>query len=151
MSNFNADQLDAVLALAGLRHRPAVNQIELHPYCTSVDLCRRCADRGVVLTAYSCLGHGAGAAGLALLDHPVVAAIAARRGLTPAQVLVRFHVDRGVAAIFKSVTPARIASNLDACDATCRLAADDVAALLALDVGWRFCAAARVPSVCSNS
>jgi len=145
VSNFNADQLAELLALpGGLRHRPAVNQVELHPHNASAALCGFCAARGVVLTAYSCLGHGSGADGVPLLESPAVLAAAARNCLTPAQVLIRLHVDRGIAALPKSVTPARIASNLEAANAAARrLPAEDVAALLALDVGWRFCANLR--------
>ena len=111
VSNFNAAQLEALVGVA--RIRPAVNQIELHPYNASEALCDACADAGVVLTSYSTLGHGSGPSGGRLLEDPTVVDAAERHGLTPAQVLIKFQIERGISAIPKSVTPARIASNLD--------------------------------------
>ena len=139
LSNHNQAQIGALLA--SCRIRPAVHQIELHPYNCSRALVEYCARESIVLTAYSLLGHGSGAGGVPLLEAPAVAEIAAKRGLTPAQVLVRFQVERGIAAIPKSITPARIASNLDAASPTHRLERAD--SLLAMDVGWRFCAGLR--------
>ena len=141
LSNHNQAQIGALLA--SCRIRPAVHQIELHPYNCSRALVEYCARESIVLTAYSLLGHSSGAGGVPLLEAPAVAEIAAKRGLTPAQVLVRFQVERGIAAIPKSITPARIASNLDAASPTHRLERADVDALLAMDVGWRFCAGLR--------
>ena len=94
VSNFNEPQLQALLDVCTVR--PAVNQIELHPYNASPALCAYCAEQGVLLTSYCVLGHGSGA-GVPLLESPVVAAIAERRGMTPAQVLIRFQTERGAA------------------------------------------------------
>ena len=94
VSNFNEAQLQALLDACTVR--PAVNQIELHPYNASAALCAYCAEQGVLLTSYCVLGHGSGA-GVPLLESPVVAAIAERRGMTPAQVLIRFQTERGAA------------------------------------------------------
>ena len=94
VSNFDAAQLEELIKTAKIP--PAVNQIELHPYNASAALCAYCAEQGVLLTSYCVLGHGSGA-GVPLLESPVVAAIAERRGMTPAQVLIRFQTERGAA------------------------------------------------------
>lgn len=69
------------------------------------------------------------------LKHPVVVELAARYGKTPAQVVLRWHIEHGLSAIPKSVRPARIAENIDIFDFA--LTADEVAAIDALDTGVR--------------
>ena len=106
VSNFDVNQMRALLAHA--RIKPAVNQIELHPRLPQTDLVRFCQTNGVQVTAYSPLARGGG-----LLDNADVAAVARRRGVSPAQAALRWNVERGVVVIPKSVTPARIAANAD--------------------------------------
>jgi 2,5-diketo-D-gluconate reductase A len=103
---------------------PAVNQIDFNPFLFSaatVDAHRRC---GVVLEAYSPLGRGRA------LGHPVVADVARRAGRTPAQVLVRWSVQRGIPAIPKSSRRERIAENRAVLDFA--LSSEDMARLDAL-------------------
>lgn len=84
---------------------PAVNQIELHPIFQQRELRNFHAQHGIATESWSPLGQGT------LLDHPVLNAIAEKYGRTPAQVILRWHLDNDLIAIPKSVTPARIAEN----------------------------------------
>lgn len=102
VSNFNVEHLDA---LAG--EMPVINQIELHPTWQQDDLRAAHAQRGIVTEAWSPLGQSKD------LEHPVVADIAARHGVTAAQVVIRWHLQLGNVVIPKSVTPERIAANID--------------------------------------
>ena len=89
---------------------PAVNQIESHPYLTQDDVRTFCAEHQIAVEAWSPLGQGA------VLDDPVVARIAERTGKTPAQVVLRWHIQRGDIVFPKSVTPDRIRENIDIFD-----------------------------------
>jgi len=120
---------------------PAVNQIEVHPYYSQPALRAVHDQRGIVTQAWSPLGgvyvyRGPGGDGPKnALEDPVITAIAERYGKTPAQVVLRWHIDSGRSAIPKSVTPARIAQNLNVFDFA--LTADDIAAIDGLDTGVR--------------
>jgi diketogulonate reductase-like aldo/keto reductase len=89
---------------------PSVNQIELHPYLQQWDLRRFHADHGIATEAWSPLAQGA------VLDDPVIVDIARAHGKTSAQVVLRWHLQLGNIVIPKSVTPARIAENIDVFD-----------------------------------
>jgi 2,5-diketo-D-gluconate reductase A len=89
---------------------PAVNQIEAHPYLTQDDVRAFCAEHQIAVEAWSPLGQGA------VLDDPVVGRIAERTGKTPAQVVLRWHIQRGDIVFPKSVTPERIRENIDIFD-----------------------------------
>ena len=106
VSNFSEAKLEELIRDA--RIKPAVNQIESHPLLPNTELVRWCQSNGVAVTAYSPLAQG----GKVFADETVVS-IAAKHGVTPAQVLLRWNVERGVVVIPKSVTPARIAQNAD--------------------------------------
>ena len=108
VSNFRLSHLRRVIGLGGTV--PAVNQIELHPRLQQHDVRAENARHGIVTEAWSPLGRGAG------LDDPVVTGIAARLGRTPAQVVLRWHLQHGTVVIPKSDTPARIAQNRAALD-----------------------------------
>jgi diketogulonate reductase-like aldo/keto reductase len=123
VSNFSVDDLDAVMAGAGIA--PAVNQVQFSPFQFRRRLLDACRRHGVVLEAYSPLTRGRN------LTHPTVARIAARLGRTPAQVLLRWAVQRGIPVIPKSVRRERIVENAQVFDFT--LGDDDLAALDALD------------------
>jgi 2,5-diketo-D-gluconate reductase A len=84
---------------------PAVNQIELHPYFPQNELRSFDRDHGIATEAWSPIAQGQ------VLDDPVVVGIARRLGRTPAQVVLRWHIQRGEIIFPKSVTPARIAEN----------------------------------------
>ena len=98
--------------------RAAVNQVELHPKNRQDELLSACASLGTHLTAYSPLGSPDSASmikhdGATVMALPVVTTIAAAVGKTPAQVLVRWAVQRGTSVVPKSVSAERIAANFD--------------------------------------
>lgn len=127
VSNFEPEHLRAVVDATG--ETPAVNQVELHPALQQRDLRAVHDELGVVTEAWSPLGQGS------VLDDPTLARVAAAHDATPAQVVLAWHLRRGTVVIPKSVTPARIASNLAAVDVA--LTPEDVAAVDALDAGRR--------------
>ncbi|NHC44464.1 aldo/keto reductase [Motilibacter aurantiacus] len=90
---------------------PAANQVELHPELPQDELRAFHEEHGIVTQAWSPIGAGKG-----LLEHPVVTGLATRVGRTPAQVVLRWHVQRGTVVIPKSVTPERIRSNIEVFD-----------------------------------
>lgn len=106
---------------------PAVNQIEAHPYLLNDEVRDYDREHGIATEAWSPIAQGA------VLDDPVVAKIAGRVERTPAQVVLRWHLQRGDIVFPKSTTPSRIAENFALFDF--ELEADDVAALSALDRG----------------
>ena len=123
VSNFAADDLDAVLAGAAIA--PAVNQVQFSPFQFRRALLDACRRRGVVLEAYSPLTRGRN------LAHPTVARIASRLRRTPAQVLLRWAIQRGIPVIPKSVRRERIAENAQVFGF--ELGVDDLDALDGLD------------------
>lgn len=125
VSNFTAEHLDRLADETGVT--PAINQIELHPRFQQRALREAHATRGIVTQSWSPLGQGQ------LLQDPAIAGIAAKHGRTPAQVVIRWHVDNGLVVIPKSVTPSRIAENFDVFGFA--LDADDLAAITKLDTG----------------
>ena len=104
---------------------PAVNQIEVNPYLTQGELHRFCAEHEIVVEAWSPLGRGR------VLADPTVDDIARRYGKTPAQVVLRWHIERGDVVFPKSVTPSRIRENIDVFDF--ELTGEDVEAITALN------------------
>ncbi len=136
VSNFMPDHLDRLLAET--RIVPAVNQIEVHPYFRQSDLLAYDAEHGILNQAWSPIGgitfYRDGSTGSTLAD-PVVGEIAAAHGKTPAQVMLRWHLQQGRQVIPKSVTPARIAENVQVVDF--ELSAEELAWLDALDTGVR--------------
>ena len=86
---------------------PAINQIECHPYLTQDDVRAFCAEYQIAIEAWSPLAQGL------VLDDPTIVEIAKRAGKTPAQVVLRWHIERGDIVFPKSVTPARIKENID--------------------------------------
>ncbi len=127
VSNFEPEHLMVLIDATGIV--PAVNQIELHPRFPQTELRKVHAQRGIATEAWAPLGQGA------LLIHPTVTAVADESGRTPAQVLIRWHIQLGNIVIPKSVNPARIASNFDVFDF--ELSANQMAAISSLDDGTR--------------
>ncbi len=123
VSNFRRADLDRLAEET--ETVPAVNQIELHPRFQQAGLRSDHAQRGIVTEAWSPLAQGQ------VLDDPAIAAIADKHGKTPAQAILRWHLQLGNVVIPKSVTPERIASNFDLFDF--ELGADDMAELGDLD------------------
>ena len=128
--------------LASARIRPAVLQVELHPSLAQEKLLRFCREEGIAVTAFSPLGApsyvplGMATAADSVLDHPVVTAVAQAVGRTPAQVVLRWGVQRGTGVIPKTSRPERLRENLALFDF--ELAAEQMAAISGLDCGRRF-------------
>ena len=127
VSNFLPEHLNAIIDATGVV--PAVNQVELHPEFAQRDARAFHAERGIATEAWSPLGQGT------TLRRPEVVRIAAEHGHSPAQVVIRWHLQTGNIVIPKSVTPARIEENFDVFSFA--LSAEDMAALDGLDGGHR--------------
>jgi 2,5-diketo-D-gluconate reductase A len=108
---------------------PAINQIECHPYLTQDDVRAFCAEYQIAIEAWSPLAQGL------VLDDPTIVSIAKAVGKTPAQVVLRWHIERGDIVFPKSVTPARIKENIDIFDF--ELSAADVEDITVLDKNER--------------
>ena len=102
VSNYSLDQIDRLTDATG--RQPAVNQIEWAPTLYDDEVARGHEQRGIVLEGYSALRNTD-------LDDPVLREVADAHGVTPVQVLLRWHLDHGLVAIPKSATPERIAAN----------------------------------------
>lgn len=127
VANFHAHHLDRLIDETGVA--PVVNQVELHPWLPQRALRGADARRGIRTEAWSPLARGR------VLGDPVLAAIAAKHERTPAQVVLRWHVQLGVVVIPKASSPARLRENLDVFGF--ELDADDLAAIAALESGER--------------
>lgn len=125
VSNFYPDRLVDIASFA--RIRPMVNQVEIHPYHQQAEAKAWMEKYGVQPEAWAPFGEGRGG----LFDDPVLAAIAKQYGKTPAQVILRWHLQRGVVIIPKSTHIERMRQNLDVFDFT--LSEEDMAAIAALD------------------
>ncbi|MEV5827338.1 aldo/keto reductase [Spirillospora sp. NPDC052242] len=128
VSNFTVETLRHVLEETDVV--PAVNQIELHPYLQQAGLRAFHAEHGVRTEAWSPLGQGQG-----LLDDPALAEIGRAHGRTPAQVALRWSLQLGNVVIPKSVTPSRIAENIDVFGF--ELTEDDMKRIGEMDQGTR--------------
>lgn len=144
VSNFSAKKIDRLLKEC--RVKPVNNQIEVHVYMQQRELIDFCSRNGITVVAYSPLGSrgyntfllGTGRGDLVkempdMLSDQTVVAIAKKHDKTPAQVLLRFLVQLGVAPIPKSVTPSRISENIDIFDFS--LDEEDLKSLYALEIG----------------
>jgi diketogulonate reductase-like aldo/keto reductase len=108
LSDVTLDKLREIVASA--RIKPAVVQVESHPYLPEWELLEFCQERGIVLLAFAALGH---AMKPSVVDDPVIAAIAQRVHKTPAQVALAWAVQRGTAFLTTSTKPTRIQENFD--------------------------------------
>lgn len=108
LSNVNLEKLQQIVAVA--RIKPAVVEVESHPYLPEWELLEYCQRHGIVLLAFAALGH---AMEPRLLDDPVIIAIAQRLHRTPAQVVLAWAIQRGTAFLTTSVAPSRIRENFD--------------------------------------
>jgi 2,5-diketo-D-gluconate reductase A len=127
VSNFEPEHLRILVDGTGIV--PAVNQVELHPLLQQQELREVHAQLGIATEAWSPLGQGS------LLSNPTVTAVAEAHGKTPAQVLIRWHIQLGNIVIPKSVTPERIVSNFDVFDF--ELSERDMASVSSLGDGTR--------------
>jgi 2,5-diketo-D-gluconate reductase A len=127
VSNFQAHHLRRLFSETQVR--PAVNQIEVHPYLVQDELRAFDADHEIVTEAWSPIARGK------VLDDPAIVAIAERLGRAPAQVVLRWHVQRGDVVFPKSVSRERMQENFELFDF--ELGTDDMATLTGLDRGER--------------
>ena len=138
VSNFMPHHLRSLLEQSDVI--PALNQVELHPYFTQPDVQRADAEHGILDQAWSPIGGitfypGWGDERVSVMDDPTIRQIAEAHGKTPAQVMLRWHVQQGRNAIPKSTNPGRIAENFAVFDFA--LTDDELARLDALDTGRR--------------
>jgi 2,5-diketo-D-gluconate reductase A len=108
VSNFQAEHLERLAAETDTV--PAVNQIELHPYFQNRDVEAYCREHGIHIEGWAPIAQGQ------VLDDPVIGEIAEKLGRTPAQVVLRWHIERGRIVFPKSVTPERIRENFELFD-----------------------------------
>lgn len=124
VSNFLPEHLDRLIDATSVI--PAVNQIELHPHLQQRASRAYHGEQGIATEAWSPLGQGKG-----LLEVPAIVAIAQKHGRTPAQIVLRWHLQLGTVVIPKSVTPSRIKENIEVFDF--ELDPEDMAAISALN------------------
>ena len=127
VSNFQPEHLERIVGATGVV--PAVNQIELHPWLAQRELREAHEELGVVTESWSPLARGR------MLDDPVLVGVARDLGVTPAQVIIRWHLQHGLVVIPKSTHRERLAANAEVFDVT--LDASRMEALDALDRGLR--------------
>jgi 2,5-diketo-D-gluconate reductase A len=125
VSNFQVPHLRRLAEESGTV--PAVNQIEVHPYYTNDDVRAYCQEHGILTEAWSPIAQGG------VLKDAVITAVAERVGKTPAQVTLRWHIQRGDIIFPKSTTPSRIQENFEIFDF--ELSDEDMASISALDRG----------------
>lgn len=123
VSNFLNEHLERIIGETGVA--PSVNQIELHPQYQQRDVRAFHKQHNIAIESYSPLGSGAA------LDNSTIAEIAKKYGKSPAQAIIRWHIQQGFIVIPKSVTPERIKANIDVFDF--ELDADDLRKIEALD------------------
>jgi len=133
ISNFNSKQITRLLEKAKIA--PMMHQFEIHPYFNNEKLVKFCQNHGIPVTGYSPLGSPdrpwAKPGDPVLLEDPAVLQMAAKYKKTSAQVLIRFAIQRGIVVIPKSVTPSRIASNMDVFDF--ELSPEDMQVIMGFD------------------
>ena len=130
LSNFESERLEEVCEAA--RIKPAALQVECHPYYQQHALKERIASYGMVLESWYPLGHG----DQALLGEPLFAKLGAKYGKTPAQIVLRWHIQEGNIVFPKSTSPAHIADNMDIFDFA--LTDEEMAQIALLDKGARY-------------
>lgn len=127
VSNFEPEHLRRLVSETGVA--PSINQVELHPLLQQRELRAVHAELGIVTEAWAPLARGR------IMDDATITRLAEKYGKTPGQIILRWHLDIGNVAIPKSVTPSRIAENLDVFDFT--LQPEDIEAIGALDSNGR--------------
>jgi diketogulonate reductase-like aldo/keto reductase len=127
VSNYTIAHLEELLRECSVK--PAVNQVELHVYLQQPELIDYCLSRGIVVEAYSPLAQGHG------LDNSALAAIGAKYGKTPAQIMIRWCLDQGTVPLPKSAHQNRIVENFNVFDFS--LDAEDLAELKKLNRNYR--------------
>ncbi|XP_054844468.1 aldo-keto reductase family 1 member C3-like [Eublepharis macularius] len=121
VSNFNRQQLEMILNKPGLKYKPVLNQVESHPYLNQSKLLAFCKSKDIILEAYSVLGSQRVPAWLnkempILLEDPTLAAIAKKYNQSPAPVILRYLLQRGLVVLVKSFNKKRIEDNIQVFD-----------------------------------
>ncbi|XP_069846668.1 aldo-keto reductase family 1 member C3-like [Dipodomys merriami] len=121
VSNFNRRQLEMILNMPGLKHRPVCNQVECHPYLNQSKLLEFCKARDIVMVAYAALGSNTDKEWVnknnpVLLEDPVLNNIAQKHRRTPAQVALRYQLQRGLLVLAKSFNEKRMQENFQVFD-----------------------------------
>lgn len=127
VSNFHMHHVDRLIDETGVA--PVINQVELHPWLQQNDVLAYDTAHNIVTQSWAPLARGK------ILDEPLLAELAADYDRSPAQIVIRWHLQRGIVVIPKSVTPERIRSNFDVFDFT--LSDADLARIATLDSGHR--------------
>jgi len=139
VSNFNSQQIQRILDNSTIK--PAVLQVECHPYLNQKKLIEFCKSKGIVFTAYSPLGSAdrlwAKPDDPKLLEDPKIIALATKYGKSPAQIVLRWLVQRGLAAIPKTVKKTRLVENASIFDFT--LTPEDMLMIDSFDCNGRAC------------
>lgn len=125
--NFHTHHIDEILKVA--EHKPVVNQIELHPWLTQENAIAYDNAHSIVTQAWSPLARGK------ILEEPMLEALAIKHGKSVAQIVLRWHIQRGVAVIPKSNSKERIVENMNVFNF--ELSAEEVAAITALNTNFR--------------
>ncbi|XP_075199890.1 rho crystallin-like isoform X2 [Anomaloglossus baeobatrachus] len=136
VSNFNRRQLERLLSKPGLKYKPVCNQVECHVYLSQSKLQSYCNSKDIVLVAYSVLGSHRDKDWVdlstpVLLGDPVLANVAAKYNRSPAEVAMRFILQKGIVVLAKSFSAARLKQNLGVFDF--ELKSEDMKTLEALD------------------
>ena len=137
ISNFTMKRIRDVLSFCTIK--PAVNQIELHPYLQQWETKKICDENGMYLMAYFPLGGASNARSVSVpgpMEDPVIKSIADKYHKTPAQIMIRWAVQRGTICIPKSIHENRILENCSIFDF--ELSEEDMSAIKALDKGYRY-------------
>ena len=129
VANYYAGHLDELKAYANIA--PMVNQVEYSPFLQLPELRERCQRDGIVMQAYTPLIRGR------KFDHPLLQALSAIYGKTPAQIILRWDIQQGICPIPKSVTRSRLQENFDVFDFD--LTDEDLRSMAQLDEGFRIC------------
>jgi methylglyoxal/glyoxal reductase len=128
VSNFHIHHLEDIAAHRNIK--PMVDQVELHPMFQQNELRDYCLNNGIAIEAWSPLMQGGEA-----LTNPIISELAEKHGKTSAQVILRWHLQRDVIAIPKSITPSRIQENFDVFNF--ELSTDDMASIASLNTSKR--------------
>lgn len=141
VSNFNCKQLEMILNKPGLKYKPVCNQVECHLYLNQSKLLDFCKSKDIVLTAYGVLGSDPEKEWVTknypvILEDPVLNVIAEKHQRTPAQVALRYQLQRGLVVLVKSFTEKRIRENFQVFDF--QLTPEDMETLDGLDRNLRY-------------
>ena len=132
LSNFNEQQINEIITEGTIK--PAMLQVEIHPYFSQHELVSFCAGEEICVTAYSPLGSGNAIDGMTVVENPALVDIGKQHDKSPAQVVLAWLLQRGIIVIPKSVTAERISANIDV---AFELSATEMSVVDSLDKGFR--------------